>query len=93
MDEEQLEKEIVLAVREHVGPVASFRSAIAINKLPKTRSGKVARHTIASMITRKPFSVSVLGRTHRLHSSSRFVVESLRSHIAVLKYQNVQHLM
>ncbi|KAI0227931.1 Acyl-CoA synthetase short-chain family member 3, mitochondrial, partial [Lamellibrachia satsuma] len=59
VDEEQLETEIVLAVREHVGPVASFRLAIAIKKLPKTRSGKVARKTMASMITRKPYNIPV----------------------------------
>ncbi|KAK2189900.1 hypothetical protein NP493_94g02044 [Ridgeia piscesae] len=59
IDEDQLEREIVMAVREHVGPVASFRSAIAIRKLPKTRSGKVARRTMSSMITRTPYSIPV----------------------------------
>lgn len=76
VDEEQLETEIVLAVREHVGPVASFRLAIAIKKLPKTRSGKVARKTMASMITRKPYNVSNFH--HVSACSNGFIVLSVR---------------
>jgi len=41
-----IEQEIVALVRERIGPVASFRLAITVNRLPKTRSGKILRGTI-----------------------------------------------
>ena len=42
----EIEKEIVALVREKVGPVASFKLAITVARLPKTRSGKILRGTI-----------------------------------------------
>jgi propionyl-CoA synthetase len=41
-----IEKEIVALVREHIGPVAAFKLAITVNRLPKTRSGKILRGTM-----------------------------------------------
>jgi propionyl-CoA synthetase len=43
---EEIEAEIVALVREKVGPVASFKLAITVPRLPKTRSGKILRGTI-----------------------------------------------
>jgi propionyl-CoA synthetase len=45
-DPAEIEKEIVALVRERVGPVASFKLAITVARLPKTRSGKILRGTI-----------------------------------------------
>ena len=33
-------------VRERIGPVASFKLAVAVGRLPKTRSGKILRGTM-----------------------------------------------
>ena len=33
-------------VRDKVGPVASFKIAIVVKRLPKTRSGKILRGTV-----------------------------------------------
>jgi propionyl-CoA synthetase len=41
-----IEKEIVALVREKLGPVAAFKLAITVGRLPKTRSGKILRGTI-----------------------------------------------
>jgi propionyl-CoA synthetase len=41
-----IEKEVVALVREKLGPVAAFKLAIAVSRLPKTRSGKILRGTI-----------------------------------------------
>ena len=41
--------EEVAAVRERVGPVAAFKSAVVVGRLPKTRSGKVLRGTISKI--------------------------------------------
>ena len=38
--------EIVSLVRDAIGPVAAFRSAIVVDRLPKTRSGKILRGTM-----------------------------------------------
>jgi propionyl-CoA synthetase len=43
---EEIEKEIVALVRERIGPVAAFKIAITVARLPKTRSGKILRGTI-----------------------------------------------
>ena len=43
---EQIEKEIVQLVRDKIGPVAAFKLAITIDRLPKTRSGKILRGTM-----------------------------------------------
>jgi propionyl-CoA synthetase len=42
----EIEKEIVSLVREKLGPVAAFKLAITVGRLPKTRSGKILRGTI-----------------------------------------------
>ncbi len=42
----EIEKEAVQLVRDKVGPVASFRTAIVVQRLPKTRSGKILRGTM-----------------------------------------------
>jgi propionyl-CoA synthetase len=42
----EIEKEIVGLVREKIGPVAAFKIAITVARLPKTRSGKILRGTM-----------------------------------------------
>ena len=42
----EIEKEIVALVRDRLGPVAAFKLAITVGRLPKTRSGKILRGTI-----------------------------------------------
>src|SRR6202142_2356528 len=42
----EIEKEIIALVRERIGPVAAFKLAITVNRLPKTRSGKILRGTM-----------------------------------------------
>ena len=41
--------ELIQAVRERIGPVASFKVATVVQRLPKTRSGKILRGTIKSI--------------------------------------------
>ena len=42
----QIEQECIALVREKIGPVAAFKLAITVARLPKTRSGKILRGTI-----------------------------------------------
>jgi propionyl-CoA synthetase len=39
-------EEAIQLVRERVGPVASFKRAVVVERLPKTRSGKILRGTM-----------------------------------------------
>src|SRR5207248_7992206 len=43
---QEIERELVALVREKIGPVAAFKLAITVARLPKTRSGKILRGTI-----------------------------------------------
>ena len=43
---DQVEREAVQLVRDRVGPVASFKTALVVAGLPKTRSGKILRGTM-----------------------------------------------
>ncbi len=40
---------LVGLVRERIGPVASFKSCVVVGRLPKTRSGKILRSTMAKI--------------------------------------------
>ncbi|MGL4438141.1 MAG: propionyl-CoA synthetase [Bosea sp. (in: a-proteobacteria)] len=42
----QIEKELVQLVRDRIGPVAAFKLAVTVARLPKTRSGKILRGTM-----------------------------------------------
>ena len=42
----EIESEVVQLVREKIGPVAAFKIALPVARLPKTRSGKILRGTI-----------------------------------------------
>jgi len=42
----EIESEVVQLVREKIGPVAAFKTAIVVQRLPKTRSGKILRGTM-----------------------------------------------
>ena len=45
----EIEAEAVVLVRDKIGPVASFKTALVVNRLPKTRSGKILRGTMRAI--------------------------------------------
>ncbi len=45
-DPTEIEKEVIALVRDRIGPVADFKLAICVKRLPKTRSGKILRGTM-----------------------------------------------
>ncbi|MEM9716204.1 MAG: propionyl-CoA synthetase [Pseudomonadota bacterium] len=47
--DEEIVAECVAKVRSEIGPVAAFKLAIVVDRLPKTRSGKILRGTIAAI--------------------------------------------
>jgi propionyl-CoA synthetase len=42
----ELTKELVERIRQQIGPVAAFKTALVVKRLPKTRSGKILRGTM-----------------------------------------------
>ena len=52
-----LERELVAMVRERIGPIASFKVALVVKRLPKTRSGKILRGTIKKIADGVPYTV------------------------------------
>jgi len=44
-----IQKELVALVREKIGPVAAFKDALIVPRLPKTRSGKILRSTMRKL--------------------------------------------
>jgi propionyl-CoA synthetase len=53
----EIETEVVSLVREKIGPVAAFKRAIAIERLPKTRSGKILRATMKKIADEDAWSM------------------------------------
>ncbi len=53
----ELERELVTMVRERIGPIASFREALTVKRLPKTRSGKILRGTVKKIADGTPYTV------------------------------------
>ncbi len=54
---EELEKELVHLIREQIGPIAAFRNAAIVKRLPKTRSGKILRKTMRKIADGETYSV------------------------------------
>jgi len=55
ISEAEIVSDVVNLVREKIGPVAAFKLACVVNRLPKTRSGKILRSTMVSIADSKPF--------------------------------------
>ena len=54
---EQIVKEVVKMVRDLIGPVAAFKTATVVDRLPKTRSGKILRGTIQKIADNQPWKM------------------------------------
>jgi propionyl-CoA synthetase len=52
---EDIQKECVKMIRDKIGPVAAFKTAIVIKRLPKTRSGKVLRGTMRKIADKEEY--------------------------------------
>jgi len=48
-DASDIVAEVIAAVRDDIGPVAAFKLCAVVDRLPKTRSGKILRGTMRSI--------------------------------------------
>jgi len=53
----EIEQECVALVRQKIGPVAAFKLAIGVARLPKTRSGKILRGTMKKIADSEPWTL------------------------------------
>jgi propionyl-CoA synthetase len=53
---DQIVAEVVQLVRDRIGPVAAFKTAVVVERLPKTRSGKILRGTMRRIADCEPYS-------------------------------------
>jgi propionyl-CoA synthetase len=56
-DNETISKECIKMVRDKIGPVAAFKVAIVVKRLPKTRSGKILRGTIRKIADNAEYKI------------------------------------
>ncbi len=55
--EADLQKELIRLVRETIGPVAAFKLVAVVDRLPKTRSGKILRGTMKCIADSKAYKM------------------------------------
>ncbi|XP_053719090.1 acyl-CoA synthetase short-chain family member 3, mitochondrial [Synchiropus splendidus] len=56
--QQDITEEMVKLVRESIGPVAAFRKVLFVHCLPKTRSGKIPRASLANLVNGKPYKIT-----------------------------------
>ncbi len=54
---DEIAREVVQMVRDRIGPVAAFKTATVVKRLPKTRSGKILRGTIQKIADNQEYKV------------------------------------
>ncbi|MCM0611762.1 propionyl-CoA synthetase [Marinobacter sediminum] len=57
IDHDELEEELVEMVRDKIGAIACFRRAMVVDRLPKTRSGKILRRVIRQIADGEEYAV------------------------------------
>ncbi len=56
-DDSEMVAELVQMVREQMGAIASFKQAVVVDRLPKTRSGKILRRTMRRIADGEPYPI------------------------------------
>ncbi|MGS2726429.1 acetate--CoA ligase [Psychroserpens sp. BH13MA-6] len=57
LDESAIQKDIIKQVRKEIGAVASFKDVLVVNRLPKTRSGKILRKLLRHIADEQQYSI------------------------------------
>ena len=75
--EEDIAAEVVQMVRDQVGPVAVFKKAAIVGRLPKTRSGKVLRATMRKIADGDEYKVPATIEDPDVLDEVRIALQSL----------------
>ena len=57
IDHKDLEKELVAMIREQIGAIACFNRALVVDRLPKTRSGKILRAVLRKIANGEDYAM------------------------------------
>ncbi|XP_015609410.1 acyl-CoA synthetase short-chain family member 3, mitochondrial isoform X2 [Cephus cinctus] len=76
-NEQEITHEIVARVRELIGPIASFKIAGAVKALPRTRSGKTCRKSIANLARSKAVKIPSTIEDPRVYLEIKQVLQKL----------------
>lgn len=57
VEEHQLQEELISKIRQKIGAIAVFKTALIVKRLPKTRSGKILRKTIAEIADGRNYNI------------------------------------
>jgi propionyl-CoA synthetase len=84
---EEVEREAVELVRDRIGPVASFKTALVVAGLPKTRSGKILRGTMRRIADGEDYTLpatiddpAVLGEIAKVLEAAGYVTVGASRH-------------
>lgn len=86
--EHQITSEMVKLVRDTIGPVAAFRKVLFVRSLPKTRSGKIPRSSLANLVNGKPYKV----QTDSEADKEPLIVRDMRTSSACLFFSKIHAL-
>uniref|UniRef100_A0A1B6IP53 acetate--CoA ligase n=2 Tax=Homalodisca TaxID=139475 RepID=A0A1B6IP53_9HEMI len=75
--EDVLREELVRQVRELIGPIAAFRLSAAVSALPRTRSGKTARKSIADLARNKQIKIPGTIEDPTIYKEIKHVLQTL----------------
>ncbi len=56
-DKQALKQELIQSVRQQIGPVAAFKTVVIVDRLPKTRSGKIMRKLLRSIVDEEAYTI------------------------------------
>ncbi|MDF0597215.1 propionate-CoA ligase PrpE [Psychromarinibacter halotolerans] len=82
-DPAEIGKECVALVREKIGPVAAFKLVSVVDRLPKTRSGKILRATMVKIADGQEFKMPATIDDPAILDEIRSAVEELGYPLAV----------
>lgn len=57
INKDALKQALIQSVREQIGPVAAFKTVIIVDRLPKTRSGKIMRKLLRSIVDGEAYTI------------------------------------
>jgi len=69
--------ELIAMVRERIGPVAAFKKAVVVGRLPKTRSGKILRGTMRKIADSEEYRVPATIEDPQVLDEIRVALQSL----------------
>lgn len=69
-------EELIQEVRNKIGPVASFKDVVVVQRLPKTRSGKILRHILRKIANKERYKVPSTIDDPKIISEIKMAIEN-----------------